>query len=67
LGRSRAPIVLATLEDLWLETEPQNIPGSEHQDEAFRRSAAHGIDELDGLTSVTGAIDRLVQARRSTT
>jgi 4-alpha-glucanotransferase len=67
LGRSRAPIVLATLEDLWLETEPQNIPGSEHQDEAFRRSAAHGIDELDGLASVTGALDRLVQARRSTT
>ena len=63
LGRSRAPIVLATLEDLWLEPEPQNIPGSEHQAEAFRRSAAHGIDELDGLASVTGAIDRLVRAR----
>ncbi len=48
MGRSRAPIVLATLEDLWLEPESQNIPGSLHQDEAFRRSAAHGIDELDG-------------------
>jgi 4-alpha-glucanotransferase len=66
LGSSRAPIVLATLEDLWLEPQPQNIPGSEHQREAFRRRAAHGIDELDGLASVTGALDRLARARKIT-
>ncbi len=65
MGRSRAPIVLASLEDLWLEPNPQNIPGPEHQDEAFRRRAAHGIDELDGLAAVTRTLDRLEAARRN--
>lgn len=28
LGSSEAGLVLATMEDLWLETEPQNVPGT---------------------------------------
>jgi 4-alpha-glucanotransferase len=28
LGRSEAGLVLASLEDLWMETEPQNVPGT---------------------------------------
>lgn len=65
LGRSRAPLVLTALEDLWLEPEPQNIPGAGHEDETFRRRAAHGLDELDGIDSVNRALDRLDLARRT--
>ena len=28
LGRSKAGLVLASLEDAWMETEPQNVPGT---------------------------------------
>lgn len=65
LGHSRSPLVLAALEDLWLEPNPQNVPGAGHQHEAFRQRAAHGLDELDTLASVTHALDRLDLARRT--
>jgi len=67
LGRSRAPLVLAALEDLWLEPSPQNIPGAGHENETFRQRAAHALEELDDLPSVTRALDRLELARRSPT
>ncbi len=65
LGRSRAPLVLASLEDLWLESVPQNVPGAGADVATFRQRAAHGIEELDRLPSVTHALDRLDLARRS--
>lgn len=37
LGRSRAGLVLASLEDLWLETEPQNVPGTPAESNWRRR------------------------------
>ena len=48
LGRSRAPIVQASLEDLWLEADPQNTPGA-GQPGRFRQRAAYGLDELDDV------------------
>jgi 4-alpha-glucanotransferase len=56
LGASDAPVVVATLEDLWLETEPQNRPGTP-ADENFRHRGRHGTDELDDLA----ALDRLLR------
>jgi 4-alpha-glucanotransferase len=64
LGRSAAPLVQASLEDLWLESDPQNIPGSDQQDGRFRQRLAYGLDELDTLDTVKNALDRLDQARR---
>ncbi len=65
MGRSRAPLVIASLEDLWLEPMPQNIPGAGHEAETFRQRAAHGIEEFDSLPTVRRALDRLALARRS--
>ncbi len=66
LGRSRAPIVLASLEDLWLETEPQNVPGTADP-YAFRRRWAHGLDDLDNLDTVKQGLERLDGGRQRRT
>ena len=39
LGRSSAGLVLATMEDFWLEPEPQNVPGTTGRTNWRRRSA----------------------------
>ncbi len=64
LGRSSAALVQASLEDLWLEPDAQNIPGADHQDGRFRQRFAYGLDELDTLDTVKNALERLDHARR---
>jgi 4-alpha-glucanotransferase len=64
LGASDADIVLAALEDCWLETEPQNRPGSASPNSNFRRRAAFGLDEFDRVDGVKDALTRLDDARR---
>jgi 4-alpha-glucanotransferase len=64
LGRSSAALVQASLEDLWLEPDPQNIPGADHQDGRFRQRCTYGLDELDTLDTVKNALERLDRARR---
>jgi 4-alpha-glucanotransferase len=64
MGSSAAPIVLAALEDLWLETEPQNRPGTQAI-ENFRRRAAYGIDEFDTVAGLPERLARLDSARAS--
>ena len=47
LARSDAPLTLAALEDLWLETEPQNRPGTPAIDNFRHGVAAFGIEDFD--------------------
>jgi 4-alpha-glucanotransferase len=66
LGLTRAEVVLATLEDLWLEVEAQNVPGTTTAVRPnFRRRAAHSLDELEQATTVSDALQRLDRARRA--
>jgi 4-alpha-glucanotransferase len=46
LGNSRAQVVLATLEDLWLEGEPQNIPGTGPERLNWSRTLRYTVEEL---------------------
>jgi 4-alpha-glucanotransferase len=64
LGASDAAIVIATLEDLWLEHEAQNRPGTPAS-ENFRNRAAHAIDDFDAVPSVPRLLTALDTARRS--
>lgn len=46
LGRSGAGLVLATMEDLWLEREPQNVPGTTG-DWNWRRRSSQPLEALE--------------------
>lgn len=63
LGGTPAQIVLATLEDLWLEERPQNVPGTNDERPNWRRRFALRLsDALDDPT-VVGTLEALQRAR----
>jgi 4-alpha-glucanotransferase len=47
LAASPARLVLVNLEDLWLETEPQNVPGTGPERPNWRGKTARALEELD--------------------
>ncbi|HXH22944.1 MAG TPA: 4-alpha-glucanotransferase [Dehalococcoidia bacterium] len=63
LGRSDARIVLATLEDLWLETQRQNVPGL-NEEPNWRRKTRLSLEEIESDPSIRGTLGVLDQARR---
>ena len=46
LARSEAEVVLVNLEDLWLETRPQNTPGTSTERVNWRRKMKLSLEEL---------------------
>ena len=64
LGASEAGTVIATLEDLWGELDPQNIPGTTTEHANFCRRTAHALGEIEEDESVLGPLRRLERARR---
>jgi 4-alpha-glucanotransferase len=68
LGTSRAEVVLATLEDLWLETEAQNRPGTTSDERPnFRRRVAKSLDEIEAANDLNDVLARLDSARAART
>lgn len=66
LGASQARIVLVNLEDLWLETQPQNTPGTTTERQNWCRKARYSLDqflEMPGVIEPLGALDRARKAR----
>ncbi len=63
LGESPAGTVLVNLEDLWLETRPQNVPGAPGAAGSWRRRARLRLEEL-GRPGTVAALRRLEAARR---
>lgn len=62
LAGGRARIVLVNLEDLWLETAPQNVPGTGMEKPNWRRKARRDFEDFSRAPSVLkilGEIDRL--------
>jgi len=58
-GRSR--LLLINLEDLWLETESQNLPGTTEEHPNWRRKARHTLEEL---TMIPGVLELLQEINR---
>lgn len=61
LARTPAPFLLVALEDLWLETAPQNVPGTFLERPNWRRRMAHGLDSLPGQPAILASLQQLVR------
>jgi 4-alpha-glucanotransferase len=59
LSSSRAAVVLINVEDLWLETESQNVPGTDGLRSNWQRKARFQFDEFSRMPEV---LDVLIQA-----
>ncbi len=64
LMRSQAGLCLINLEDLWLESRPQNIPGTGHERPNWRRRLSHPLDSLRELAEVRQVLSQLSEERR---
>ena len=53
LATGPAELVLVTLEDLWLEPDPQNVPGTTSEHRNWSRRLARAIDALDDDVDVS--------------
>jgi len=68
LSTSRARGVMANLEDLWLERQPQNIPGTSEERPNWRRKARYTFEAFSQMPEVLDTlrrVDRLRKQRRN--
>jgi 4-alpha-glucanotransferase len=67
LSASRARVVLINIEDLWLETESQNIPSTDDRNANWCRKARYSLEEfcrLPEVRDILEEVDRLRKQRR---
>jgi len=63
IAASPAAVVLINLEDLWLETAPQNLPGTGTERPNWRRRARCSLEELASHRDFVETIRQLADAR----
>lgn len=63
LAQSEAQIMLINLEDLWLEKEPQNRPGTSHELN-WRRKARFTLEEFEKNRGIMDILKEVNQLRR---
>jgi 4-alpha-glucanotransferase len=63
MSASTAGVVLVNLEDLWLETEPQNVPGTWRERPNWRRKARYSLDGLAQMPQVVETLRAVDQLR----
>jgi len=59
LSQSEAYLLLVNLEDLWLEVEPQNTPGTGPERANWRRKLRHSLDEIKSSQSVASYFEQI--------
>jgi 4-alpha-glucanotransferase len=64
LSVSQAWFVLVNLEDLWLETKPQNMPGTHDEYPNWQRKASCGFEEFTRLPEVLVALAEINNLRK---
>ncbi len=52
-------MVVVNLEDLWLETYPQNVPGTSHERPNWRRKARFGLEKFTQMQSVVDTLQMI--------
>ena len=63
LASGPARLVLVNIEDLWLEPEPHNVPGTQRERPNWRRKARYSLEEMGAVPEVE-TILRAVNERR---
>jgi 4-alpha-glucanotransferase len=69
LAASSARAVVVNLEDLWLETLPQNVPGTWTERPNWKRKARHSFEEfraMPGVAEILRIVDGLRRGRGKT-
>jgi hypothetical protein len=64
LAGSQTRLLLVNLEDLWLEREPQNVPGTPGH-ENWRNRSAHELEALLDLPEVVEALNEVDRIRKA--
>ncbi|HKI00369.1 MAG TPA: 4-alpha-glucanotransferase [Thermoanaerobaculia bacterium] len=64
LASSPARMVLVNLEDLWHETEPQNVPGTHDERPNWQRKARFSFEELSTRADVVEPLKRVDELRK---
>jgi 4-alpha-glucanotransferase len=64
LAASPARLALVNLEDLWHETEPQNVPGTYRERPNWRRKARFTFEELVARPDIVALLSRVDALRR---
>ena len=67
LSAGPARMVMVTLEDLWQEARPQNVPGTVDEYPNWRRVARHRLERIRTLPSVVRTLRRIDAIRRGST
>jgi 4-alpha-glucanotransferase len=60
-----ASAILANLEDLWLETKAQNVPGTWHERPNWRRRAQHGFEAIKQMPAVLEILQEMNRRAKS--
>jgi 4-alpha-glucanotransferase len=64
LAASRARVILVNLEDLWQETQRQNLPGTEAEYPNWQRRARYGLEEFCRMPRVTDTLRVVNELRK---
>jgi 4-alpha-glucanotransferase len=63
LAAGPARLVLLNIEDLWLETEPQNVPGTSDERPNWCRKLSPQLEDIPGLPLVDAILREVAAAR----
>ena len=64
LSASDAEIVLLNLEDFWLETLPQNVPGTSHERPNWRRKTRFTLENICRLKDLQKILASIQEQRK---
>jgi 4-alpha-glucanotransferase len=66
LSGSRARLVLVDIEDLWLETESQNLPGTWQERPNWRRKLRFGLEGVSRMATIIATLRAVNRGRQTT-
>ncbi|MFC2010593.1 4-alpha-glucanotransferase [Chloroflexota bacterium] len=64
LANSRSQVMLINLENLWLETQPQNVPSTKREHPNWQRKTLHSFEEFCQMPRVVDTLQNIDRLRR---